>query len=97
MYEQPTYEEILAGANAAEARAKADRRNRIEEESGPQPPIPFAATLQLRWMLSPTPGERPKLQQLWRCQDEDAASRGECLMEEWRDVPFVDWNEQPVV
>jgi hypothetical protein len=36
MYEHPTYEEILAGANAAEARAKADRRNRLEEEAGPQ-------------------------------------------------------------
>ncbi len=53
------------------------------------PPPAFEPTMELRWMLSPTPGERPELQQLWRCDAEG--------LEEWRRVRFVDWNERNVV
>jgi hypothetical protein len=60
----------------------------IQLEDGPQPPEELVATVQLRWMLSPTPGERPELQQLFV---------GASGREEWRRVPFVDWRERSVV
>lgn len=69
----------------------------MKDLDGPQRPIPFSPTMQLRWMLSPTPGNAPRLQQLWKCDDTDAASRGHCLAQEWRDIGFVDWNGQFVI
>jgi hypothetical protein len=64
---------------------------------GPQPPVPFSPTCLLRWMVSSTPGERPTLQQLWRCDDPDAVERGCCPDEEWRDIGYVDYRERPIV
>lgn len=66
-------------------------------DEGPQPPTRYSASQELRWMLSPTPGERPRLQQKWICEDTEAVVCGAAAFVEWRDVPFVDWNERSVV
>lgn len=69
---------------------------RVVAVDGPQPPIPFSPTMKLRWMVSPVPGERPTLQQLWRCDDAEAVERGSCRDEEWRSIGFVDYRERSI-
>lgn len=59
-------------------------------------PLQFSPTMNLRWVVCVTPGERPVLQQLWRCDAEGAAARGWPIQEEWRNVKFFDYLGQPV-
>jgi hypothetical protein len=47
--------------------------------------VEFKPTCELRWRLSPTPGERPALQQLWRASSSDGILT--YTDEHWRDVP----------
>lgn len=50
----------------------------------------WQATVELRWLSSPTPGELPTLQQRWQCTGSDDPDKiGD---EEWRDVPTEDFG-----
>ncbi len=83
-------EKILNSEDDTPVRITPD--GRVVPEASFQGCPTYTPTVQIRWMLSPTPGERPRLQQLFLRADESTG-----LHEEWLYVQFVDCNGTPVV